>query len=87
MDLCRPCRPAAVYLVIANLAFVSVCLVGATADLHTHRPANGIGQVSMSFIVGNFTYPDTLFRAVLMLPIAALPYVVWRFQNRRIATG
>jgi hypothetical protein len=70
-----------------TLAFVLVCLVGATADLHTHRPANGIGQVSMSFIVGNFTYPNTILRALLILPIAALPYVIWRFQNRRFATS
>lgn len=70
-----------------TVAFSLVALMGATADLHTHRPAGGVGQVSMSFIVGSFTFPDTLVRALVMLSIAALPYVIWQIQSRRFAAS
>lgn len=69
-----------------TVAFALVGSVGATAELHTHRPPDGVGQVMMSFTVGNFTFPDTLFRVAFMTPIVALPYLIWRFQNRRLAT-
>ena len=68
-----------------TIAFALVVLVGATAGLHTQRPV--AGQISMSFTVGIFSFPDTLFRALLMLPVAALPYLIWRFQSRRFATS
>jgi hypothetical protein len=70
-----------------TVAFVLVVVIGATASLHTNRPDGGVGQVSMSFLVGSFTFPDTLIRMLVMLPLAALPYLVWRIQNRHVAAS
>jgi len=59
-----------------------VALLGGASQVHVSRPAvpGAVGQVSMDFAFGSSAQgvPDGLWRAAVILALAALPYLVWR---------
>jgi hypothetical protein len=70
---------------IAGLSLIA--LIGGTAQVHASRIAvpRGLGHISMDFTLGSTMplIPYALFHVLVILLLAALPYLLWRLQKTR----
>jgi hypothetical protein len=68
-----------------TVGLVLIALIGATAQVHASRSAvpGGVGHVSMDLAFGHSVQgiSSGLFRAVLILSLTALPWLIWRLQR------
>jgi hypothetical protein len=55
-----------------------VALLGAAARVHASRPVGGSEQVNMHFALGS----SVPIRALVILSVAAMPYLLWRVRQR-----
>ncbi|MBB5344947.1 permease prefix domain 1-containing protein [Tunturibacter empetritectus] len=75
-------------LVWPTIGWTLLTLIGVTAKVHALRPnlpAGKAGHISMSFSIGPLPQgiPDLLSQALLIFLPTVLPYLLWRFQQRR----
>ncbi|MBB5317491.1 hypothetical protein [Tunturibacter empetritectus] len=74
-------------LVWPTIGWILLALIGGTAKVHAHRPnlPAKVGHISMSFTLGPLLQgiPDGLSQALLIFLLTVLPYLLWRFQQRR----
>jgi hypothetical protein len=65
--------------------WVLMAWIGATAQVYATRPAfpGGVGHVSMDLAFGNSVQDaaSSLFRALVILTLATLPWLIWRAQR------
>lgn len=70
-----------------TVGLVLIAWMGGTAQVYAIRPAapGGLGHVGMNFTVGPFVQgiPNGLFRALVILLVTVLPYLIWRLQKVR----
>jgi hypothetical protein len=68
-----------------TVGLVLIALIGATAQVHASRPAapGGVGHVSMDLAFGHSieSISSGLFRALVILSLTALPWLIWRLQR------
>jgi hypothetical protein len=66
------------------VGLVLIAVMGGTAQLHASRTAvpTGLGHISMDFAVGPSVH-GSLFHALVIFSVAALPYFIWKFQKAR----
>jgi hypothetical protein len=67
------------------VGLVLIALMGGTAQVQASRTAvpGGLGHIRMNFALGTSVQgiPDGLFHALVILALAVLPYLLWRFQK------
>jgi hypothetical protein len=61
------------------VGLVLIAWMGATVQIHASRTAvpRGLGHISMDLALG----PYSLIHALVILSLAALPYLIWRLQR------
>jgi len=68
-----------------------IALIGGTARVHASRTGvpSGIGHIRMNFALGTSVYgiPDGLFHGLVILSLAALPYLIWQLQKARAVSA
>lgn len=69
------------------VGLVLTALIGGSAQVHASRTAvpAGFGHIRMDFSLGTSVHgiPGGLLNAVLILTLAVLPYLLWRYRNAR----
>jgi hypothetical protein len=67
------------------IGLVLIAVMGGTAQVHAGRTAvpAGVGHIRMDFALGTSFHgiPDGLFRALVILSLTVLPYLIWRLQK------
>lgn len=67
------------------VGLVVVALIGGSAEVHAGRTAvpGGLGHVGMNFALGasDQQIPGGLIHALIILLLAAAPYLIWRLQR------
>jgi hypothetical protein len=66
------------------LGLAVVALMGSSAQVQASRTAvaGGLGHIRMNFALGP-SVQGSLFHALVIMSIAALPYFIWRFRQGR----
>jgi hypothetical protein len=71
------------------VGWMMIAFIGSTTQVYTSPPvgSGGAGHVRIGFPVGPSVrpFPDSLLHALVILSLAVLPYLVWRFLNARRA--